>query len=260
MGDLTHMTPMTAGTTTAATVIVEAQPLDESHTVRVFFRSRKVRMLMCMLSTLFIILALGTIYSVTGFVFDKNADDPAAEDTYLPTSAPTTLGDLELEYFVQVALADHTRQALRRENSPQSKALAWLRNNTDLESYPLSRRLQRFSLATFFYSTGGDRRWVDASGWLSDDDECTWNSGSNEPSICNKGEYEIWSMAKNDMRGTLPKEISMLSSLEILEMPVNIITGSLPSTIGEMTRLREIHLCKCRLGPCALLEGSCSHC
>jgi hypothetical protein len=262
MGDLTHMTHMTAGTTTTGTVIVEAHPLDESHTIRVFFRSRKVRMVMCMLSTLFLVLALGTIYAVTGFVFDnKNADESsAAEDTFLPTSAPTTPGDLELEYFVQVALPDHTRQALRSENSAQSKALAWLRNNTDLESYPLSRRLQRFSLATFYYSTGGDRRWVDDSRWLSDDDECTWYSRSNEPFICSEGEYEIWSIAKNDMRGILPKEISMLSSLEILEMPVNIITGSLPSTIGEMTTLREIHLCKCRLGPCALLEGSCSHC
>jgi hypothetical protein len=242
LGDLTHMTAATT-----ASPIVEAQPLDEAHTFREFFANRKVKVTICALSVVFIMLALGTIYGVTGFVFDNQQKTPPPDDTTPPTPVPTIPGDPNLEYFVDVALPEYTRQALRKQNAPQSKALAWLKNNTHLEQYPLSQRLQRFALATFYYAMGGDRRWEHTTGWLSDDNECTWYSRTNV-SFCEKGEYTELNLQRNVLRGTLPKEIALLSSLEILDLNINIITGFLPTTLGEMSNLREIHICKYRAG------------
>jgi hypothetical protein len=249
MGESTHTTQsyFTSGTTTKASPIFEALPMDEILTVKAFFSTRKVKCFLLLLAVVFSILALGTAYGVTGFSASRSSS--GANATYYddsPTNPPTTEGDLDLVYFVQVAIPDHTRSALRQQNSPQSKALSWLRNNTFLESYDLRRRMQRFSLATFFFSTGGERRWRDSSGWLSDDDECTWffssdqTEGNFEP--CDNNAVTRFSLVENNMRGTFPLEISFLSSLEVLEMPRNVLTGFLPSTLGQMSLLRSIQL------------------
>ena len=162
---------------TATSTIVEAQPFDEGRTIRAFFRTWKVQTIIFCLSITFIILALGTVYGVTGFVFSQAIETLApttAPLSSLPTSPPTTAGDLDLEFFARMVLPSYTREALRRDSSPQSRALTWLRNNSMLESYSQEQRLQRFALATIFFSTGGDRRWEWNDGWLSDDEECTW--------------------------------------------------------------------------------------
>jgi hypothetical protein len=233
---------------TKASHIVEALPMDEIQTVKAFFSTRKVRCCLLLLAVVFLILALGTAYGVTGFSESKSSSDINA--TYYsdpPTSAPTTEGDLDLQYFVQVGIHDYTRAALRQPNSPQSKALSWLRNNTFLAGYDLNRRMQRFSLATFYFSTGGERRWLNSAGWLTDDDECTWFFSTDETEggfkPCDDDNMVTrFSLVENNMRGTFPLEISFLSSLEVLEMPRNILTGFLPTSLGQMSLLRSIQL------------------
>jgi len=236
------MTQMTAVTTTTASPIVEAKPMDDSLAIRVLFRNGKVQVVICMLLFVFIVLVLGTVYGVTGFENVRGIPTQKLQtENPEQTLPPTISGDLDLDYFVNYALPEYARQALRRGNSPQAKALAWLRNNTFLESYSLSRRLQRFSLASFFYSTGGERRWKNKAGWLSDEDECTWYSRSDGP-ICNKGEYKQLSFISNELRGTFPPEVALLSSLEIIELQRNILSGFLPTTLGDLSGLKEIRL------------------
>jgi hypothetical protein len=239
-------THMTAATTTTASPmsVVEAQPMDDRHTLRAFFANRKVKCVICLLFSFFVVLVLGTVYGITGFEFALNQSNGSSKSSE-PTPVPTSPGDLDLDYFVRVALPEHSRESLRKENSPQSKALAWLKNNTVLETYSLQRRLQRFSLATLFYATGGERRWEKKDGWLSDEDECSWYTGQKtDISICSEGIYEYLSLGKNQLRGTFPDEIALLSSLQVVDLPQNILTGYIPSTLGELTALREIHLCK----------------
>jgi hypothetical protein len=237
-------THMTAATTTTASPmsVVEAQRMDDSHTLRAFFANRKVKCVICLLLSFFVVLVLGTVYGITGFgLNESNVSSESSE----PTPVPSSPGDLDLDYFVRVALPEHSRESLRQENSPQSKALAWLKNNTVLETYSLQRRLQRFSLATFFYATGGERRWEKKDGWLSDEDECSWYTGQKtDISICSEGIYKYVSLGKNQLRGTFPDEIALLSSLQVVDLSQNILTGYIPSTLGELTALREIHLCK----------------
>jgi hypothetical protein len=238
----THDTYMTTATTTTANPVsvVEARPMDQSNTIRAFFRNRKVKFMICLLGSFCLILVLGMVYAFTGFGLD---DSEGSWTLSSPTQAPTSIGDSDLNYFRTVVLPEYTRQSLRYENSAQSKALAWLKNNTLIESYSLERRIQRFSLATFFYSTGGERRWEKKDGWLSDEDECTWYSGKEGGfSVCEDSFYKFLSLGNNQLRGTFPDELSLLSSLQILELPSNILTGSMPSTLAKLTNLREIRL------------------
>lgn len=235
-------------TSTTCSHVVEAQPFDERHTIRAFFRRKKVRCMMFFLGLIFLLLTVGTIYAVTGFVFHDTLEGGGGDVfvvSMAPSSAPTSESDLQLEYFVRVAVPDYTREALRWTNSPQTKALQWLHNNTNLESYTLSRRLQRFALATFFFSTGGERRWVKNDGWLSDENECTWLSSEVETSVCKDNEFKVLALNDNGLRGTIAPEIALLSSLEFMRVQKNILTGFLPTTLGEMNSLREIRLCKC---------------
>jgi len=221
---------------TSSGPLVEALPMDEPLTVRAFFKNRKVRCLICFLAIAFVILALGTAYGVRLSSASIDKDD---DDNFLPTGPPTMVGDVDLQYFVQVGVPQHTRDAFRRENSPQSKALRWLQNNTLLESYDLPRRLQRFAMATVFFSTGGERRWANTSGWLSDDDECNWHQAAD---ACAEGLVVSLTLEANNMKGTIPLETSLLSTLGSLNMRENLLTGFLPTTLGEMTLLREIDL------------------
>ena len=83
-----------------------------------------------------------------------------------PTLAPTSF-----EYDV---LPWYSRRALHFPYSPQSRAFAWLEESEFRSSMSTSQTLQRFALATLFYSTGGDQ-WKSSKGWLAQTkDECSW--------------------------------------------------------------------------------------
>jgi hypothetical protein len=240
----------TLGTT--RTPIVEAEPIDEQHALRAFFSNKKVQFVLCVLILVFLVLAVGTTYGVTGFVGDyaDPTDPPQANPDYSETVAPTfdaTLeGDLDLRYFVHNTLPKGTKEALEKYDSAQSKALRWLRhNNTHLLSYSTEQRLQRFSLATFFYATGGERKWRSSTGWLTDADECQWfTTATATTTVCKDGMYHTLSLGTNGLRGTVPPELEFLTSLSLLEVPGNILTGSIPSNVGMMTNLRELRFCK----------------
>jgi hypothetical protein len=241
---------------------VKAEPVTEGHTIRMFFRNKKVQGGILVLVAVFCLLVVGTIYGVTGF--GKDDDDlgnttsrpqPAANatpepSTLVPTSSPTTPGDLQLEFFVKSALPEYSQEEIERAGSAQSKALAWLQNNTNLATYPLARRIQRFALATFYFATSGEERWSNTTGWLSDQDECEWfttfSSEESFSSICDRKEglYTRLALDRNGLKGTFPKEIGLLTSLIFLELRGNIVTGFLPSTLGDLTHLRELRLCK----------------
>ena len=51
----------------------------------------------------------------------------------------------------------------RDSTSPQARAYAWLKSNPYLSTYNSDRMLQRFVLACFYYSTGGED-WLHQGG------------------------------------------------------------------------------------------------
>jgi hypothetical protein len=94
--------------------------------------------------------------------------------------------------------------------TPQNNALNWLANNTHLDSYLDAKKIQRYALATLFFSTNGTS-WNREDSWISDDDECDWYN--NEASLCTRGSVETLSLSENNLVGTIPNELALLSNL-----------------------------------------------
>jgi len=237
----TYVTATTAVTANRMSV-VEAEPIHK-HTLRDFFDNWKVKCVICLLLSFLILLVLGAAYWLVGFNMNEFS---SGNDFVEATVAPVSPTDLDLKFFTRVALPEYSRSALRKANSPQSKALAWLKNNTLLEAYPLNRRLQRYSLATLYFATGGDRRWRLADGWLSELDECgNWYTTSTAGTFpCNEGILTELSLRDMNLVGNIPDEIGLLSALKIIQLSQNQITGTIPRSLAGMFALEEILLCK----------------
>ena len=162
-------------------------------------------------------------------------------DEFLPEDV------LLFEFLVENSLDGGA--ALRNPKSVQYEAFRWLSGNFFLQSYSDERRIQRYALATLYFSTKGDQ-WTNNLYWLSDQDECTmWFSRIAEVAtgaICNTDRHMITlDLDYNNLRGTLPQEIALLSHLRRVELyggPQGFMTGTLPSQIALLTDLESINV------------------
>jgi hypothetical protein len=104
-------------------------------------------------------------------------------------------------------------QDLSNPNSPQFKALKWVASDPLVEngSYSDNRIIQRWVLATFFYSTTDDS-WDNSNGWVSYTDDCNWFS-TRDGRICDaEGNLEIIELEHNNLSGSIPPELGLLSN------------------------------------------------
>lgn len=113
------------------------------------------------------------------------------------------------------------------ENSPQFLALQWITGRDEYTSYGGEQRIQRYSLATFYYATfmkahdflPAPTDWSSQNGWLSDDAECTW-----EGIACNSDNQVIGIiMSQHALSGSLPVELALLPQLQELDFTTNFI-------------------------------------
>ena len=149
---------------------------------------------------------------------------PAVETTTLPPITTTVQDTTDLatpstsiEPLVEIPqdlldlLSLHSYDdgtALRIPSSPQNRAAQWLAGNVNLDSYSDERKIQRYALATFYYSTNGPS-WDSFGSWLTDASECSqWGSyvGCSEFSV-------ILFQINIVLEGTIPNEIGLLSHL-----------------------------------------------
>lgn len=127
-------------------------------------------------------------------------------DDTQPTESPT----FTLLKDMVTGVWPYSDNELADTSSPQYRALTWLEGNANLYDYPEWKRLQRYVLAVFYYSTNGDG-WDRSDRWMSDDEECTWISGAVDP-VCNdETEFLRLVTPKNGLIGTLPVELGGLS-------------------------------------------------
>lgn len=95
--------------------------------------------------------------------------------------------------------------ALRTESTPQYDALVWLANDTNLDSYSESQKIQRYSLTTLYFASNGSQ-WSESDGWLQGDDECTWLGCR-----CFNGSITGIGLQNNSLYGKIPEEIALMS-------------------------------------------------
>ena len=161
-----------------------------------------------------------------------------------PTTFPSSFSTLsereELIKILEPFLPDDG-QGFDEMFSPQSRALDWLLQNALLSSYDTEKIVTRFALAVFYFSTDGDN-WAENRGWLSDTDECNWYAASLVTPCNLDGRYSSLVLGDNNIRGTLPAELSMLSnSLTKVDLG-GTMTGVIPNEYGYLTRLQSLRL------------------
>jgi hypothetical protein len=188
-------------------VLEKLQSAEVAEVVKGFWCSRRVKLLSGFAFVLGILaILLGTTLPLT-----LRPDEP----TLAPTAAPTSPLPGLVELLEEVS--SDGGAALSTPSTPQNRALNWLAGNANLDSYSNERKIQRYSLATFYFATNGDD-WVQNTGWLSDSDECVWyNRDGDWSSFCSdNGLVEALFLWNNNLNGTIPPEIALVTSLSKL--------------------------------------------
>ena len=169
--------------------------------------------------------------------------------SYAPSFSPVEVDPLVEELRSWIAPTREDLLRLLEPTSAQSQALDWLHNDPVTLTTGRSTRsvLERYVLAVLYYSTSGPSWKFD---YLSDDDVCTWNNqkaatNSSQSMLgvhCIEGGASIGTVALsgNKLRGTLPWELSLLTSLEVMNLGVNSLSGSIPTQFVEMTNLQVL--------------------
>jgi hypothetical protein len=103
--------------------------------------------------------------------------------------------------------------ALADPSTPQNMALKWLSADPNLFSYTANETIQRYALATLYYSTKGES-WYNNDYWLSPDEGICgrWYQYPNTTIKCTtEGAVSFLDIRDNNLQGSIPPEISMLS-------------------------------------------------
>jgi hypothetical protein len=166
---------------------------------------------------------------------------PSTSPSTTPSSAPTSLQVFLLDLLTEAA-PESVIRILDDFNSPQANAFGWLELNTNRATQSDPIILQRFALATLFYSTSGDQ-WRRNDGWLTEENECLWYTRSLL-SPCNAvGEYTHLNLPSNSLAGSLPGELALLApSLQTITVPTNSLIGGLPTAICKLSKLESLDL------------------
>jgi len=174
------------------------------------------------------------------------------------------------------------------KDSYQKKALDWVISDSIVQRRSLAdtpsnvrwtdeQIVQRYALASFYYSTysvphnyteeffGGDvKPWVNNSNWMERDSECEWFGIDCD----DDGHVTGINMHDNHLSGSLPREITLMKLLELLDVPNNGLYNSgedgndwlgdmaemkylsfaenyfdyygIPTTFSKLTNLREL--------------------
>jgi hypothetical protein len=136
--------------------------------------------------------------------------------TVLPQKTPSPSQKVvqELESLL-IPVSFDNGTSLRTVASPQNNALNWLGINVNLNSYSNATKIQRYALATLFYSTNGNS-WYGKNKWMSNEDECHWYNSAS--SLCTRGSVETLHLESNNLVGTIPNELALLSNLSKLSV------------------------------------------
>jgi hypothetical protein len=213
--------------------LVEAKPF----TVWVLLLQRNVQLGLLLLVLVVIGGVVGLVLAFggrsSGRIVSPTTGAPSTVPSAAPSPAPSAFA---IERFQQEILPEYSQVAIQDTTSPQSKALNWLANNTELDSYDNLQRLQRFALATFYYATGGEN-WMVGDDWLSNETECSWLPGI----VCIGGRSGELDFRGINLVGTLPDELAIMTGLQfmLLDDAPNLV-GSIPSTLGQLTELEVL--------------------
>ena len=187
------------------------------------------------------IVVLGAIIALVAslvVVLGPNKEDELS----LPDNATAVDDNVDdvpaVDAFATIEVPSFTLEVWEDPSSDQYKAKNWLEKDPNAGKYSNAQTLQRFALATLHFATNG-ARWKNATYWLDyDHHECEWSGAS-----CNdEMEYKSLFLGDGGLRGTLPKEISLLTAMVDFNVASNTLFGNIPSELAAMQGLESLTL------------------
>jgi len=112
----------------------------------------------------------------------------------------------------------------------------------DDDVMPGEEFVQRAALIDLYNSTDGDN-WIDNSGWKDDElfalpgTECSWY-GIN----CSGDHVKNIELNANNLMGSIPESIGDLTRLKKLDLKDNQLSGAIPPELGNLNKLKRLLL------------------
>ena len=134
-----------------------------------------------------------------------------------------------------------TRTLINMPNTCQNFAREWLRMDKDVMEFQDDRIRQRYTMA-LLYCEWNVEEWNDSELWLSDLHECDWYTMIGVDPCSQNEEYQILRFPGHQIQGTLPPELSMMSSLWEITLSNNLISGTIPEDYYKLSQLDTMSL------------------
>lgn len=142
--------------------------------------------------------------------------------------------------------------SLSKADTPQSKALLFVTASQNYDSMPQSKRIQRYALGVFYYSTFMQAHafwtdptdWTSAYRWMTAEDECLW-----EGIVCHETSKKVTAiiLPTHALSGYLPTELALLDELQEVDLSQNYLHMT-PSknddlrVFGMLKQLKKLEL------------------
>jgi Leucine-rich repeat (LRR) protein len=213
---------------------VEAKPMrlsSRQETTQNVFKNRKVQISLALTTLLAVGLVVCAIVVLTSGG-SKTGTTPA-----------TDFNDLVIAEFIIALhpfLSEDSLKALHLANTPQSQSLKWLSQQPNFKEWSVDRKIQRYAMGACYFATAGPS-WAADANWMTDDDECKWTQ-DHVGEVCEDGVLRTLKINNNNLQGVLPDDLSLLSSLTMLDLGQNRLTGTVPDFVGKFGELEVLNL------------------
>ena len=163
------------------------------------------------------------------------------------TARATSMAD----FIAELGWTDNVE--VHTPGTPQYQAVYWLAEVDEFKAeigIIDQELMQRFVLATFYYSLGGPN-WSHEVDWMSKSHSCKWNTFYRTHSqipvdvgaSCYGGDAlrQIYLPSLN-LRGDIPTEVGLLLDLTDFDLHKNKVDGILPEDMKNLHELKNIHM------------------
>lgn len=171
-----------------------------------------------------------------------------------PTSTvnetPTDAKSIRVREYLETVVSDAA--VFDNLASPEAQALLWIQtvDPSSLDPQEFASHLpleQRYALMTLYYSS--EFEWFDQVNWETGVNECEWFGVSCSMMVPSRrhlqeAQFVVTGLEVegNNLQGPIPRDLSMLEFLLILNLSTNKLTGSLHPEMNQLKFLEEFYL------------------
>jgi len=174
----------------------------------------------------------------TAHVSEQPQAKPVA--TMSPASAAMQIAEETILSALDPVLPVSSSFLLSVPGTCQSFALKWLVSNSN-DNLSASRVRQRYALVVLYCELDGEN-WIRKGHWLTENHECDWFTDGNI--LCGLSEQvQIVRLVKNNLTGTIPPDVALLSDLWALTLSRNPgLNGPVPGSLERLSELDTLDL------------------